>query len=380
MGRLGFRAIDVASVANKGFSNPIVSGPVSPFGQDTHIRSPNATCMALATNQPIAPERNAAMAARQRPGPNGATISLLEENQEQRFHPIYNYAVVTDAVQGLYLVDVNTLADGEPRNNNLRVATLSDGTTAFNPGGALTGARHIILAGHYAYIAAAAGLVVVDLNEPLAPRITATLPLTDARASALQFRYLWVTDAEGLKLFDVTRLDRPGPVPAATIRFADARRIYLARTYAYVAAKAQGLAIVDITNPERPGAPEFFTFGDIMNDVEDVVVASTNASAFAYVADGRNGMKVIQLTSPASQPNFYGFSPRPVPELIAWARTPTRAFSVAKGLDRDRAVDESGNQLAVFGRRGARPFHLDEMQKLYIKDGKVYTVTNGGAQ
>ena len=27
--------------------------------------------------------------------------------------------------------------------------------------------------------------------------------------SALQFRYLWVTDAEGLKLFDVTHLDRP---------------------------------------------------------------------------------------------------------------------------------------------------------------------------
>ena len=48
-----------------------------------------------------------------------------------------------------------------------------------------------------------------------------------------------------------------------------------------------------------------------MNDAEDVVVASTNASLFAYVADGRNGMKVLQLTSPESQPNFYGFSPAP---------------------------------------------------------------------
>jgi len=38
---------------------------------------------------------------------------------------------------------------------------------------------------------------------------------------------------------------------------------------------------------------------------------------------------------------------------------------LSKGLDRDRAVDESGNQLAVFGRRGARPFRLDEMQKLF---------------
>ena len=29
-----------------------------------------------------------------------------------------------------------------------------------------------------------------------------------------------------------------------------------------------------------------------------------------------------------------------------------KALSVAKGLDRDRAVDESGNQIAVFGRVG----------------------------
>jgi putative ribosome biogenesis GTPase RsgA len=39
-----------------------------------------------------------------------------------------------------------------------------------------------------------------------------------------------------------------------------------------------------------------------LNDARDVVVATTNASLFAYVADGRNGLKVLQLTSPESQP------------------------------------------------------------------------------
>ncbi len=107
------------------------------------------------------------------------------------------------------LVDVDTLADGDPRNNSLRRAV------TWNENGVLNGARHITLAGHYAYIAAAAGLVVVDLDDPLHPRHVATLPLTDARASALQFRYLWVTDAEGLKLFDVTRMSAPQPVPSA---------------------------------------------------------------------------------------------------------------------------------------------------------------------
>src|SRR3546814_14288776 len=82
-----------------------------------------------------------------------------------------------------------------------------------------------------AYIAADTGLVVVDLSTPLEPRVTARLPLTDARASAVQFRYLWVTDAEGVKLFDITHMDRPVPVPSGTVRLADARKPYVARPY-----------------------------------------------------------------------------------------------------------------------------------------------------
>ena len=76
----------------------------------------------------------------------------------------------------------------------------------------------------------------------------------------------------------------------------------------------------------------------------------------AYVADGKNGLKVVQLTSPESQPRFYGFSPDPKPELIAWYPTEYPAFALSKGLDRDRGVDETGNQIAVFGRLGSRPF------------------------
>ncbi len=378
-GRGGFRAYDIASIGNKGFSDRILTGPFSPLGHDTRVNSRNATCVALPTNQPIRPDRNRTMAETPRPQPDGRTISLLEENQEQRLHPIYSYAVVTDAEEGLFLVDVDTLANGEPRDNFLRRARLASGAAAWNDNGVLTGARHVTLAGHYAYVAADAGLVVVDLDDPLAPRHAATLPLNDARASALQFRYLWVTDADGLKLFDVTDLAQPVPVPGATVRLENARRLYLARTYAYVAASHQGLAIVDVTNPERPGPPTFVTFDGAMNDVEDVVVGSTNAALFAYVADGRNGVKVLQLTSFATQPNVYGFSPRPVPELIAWARTPSPALALSKGLDRDRGVDETGGQIAVFGRLGSRPFNRPEMERLFLNSRRLpYRVSDAG--
>jgi hypothetical protein len=102
--------------------------------------------------------------------------------------------------------------------------------------------------------------------------------------------------------------------------------------------------------------------------VRDVVVASTNASLFAYVADGAEGLKVLQLTAPDTQPNFYGFSPEPKPKVIAWRKTKSPALALSRPLERDRAVDESGGQVAVFGRRGSRPFQADEMQRLYLDD------------
>lgn len=351
-GKGGFRAYDVASIANKGISERIITAPFSPLGHDTHVKTRNATCMALATNQPIAPQRN--------------TPQMREVNQEQPFLPIYNYAAVTDAEEGLILVDVNTLADGEFRNNFFERMEYADGSDAWNPDGVLNGATHIHLAGEIAYITARRGLVVVDLSDPKSPKLAAVRELTGAKASAIQFRYLWVSDAEGVKLFDVTNLRNPVAVPEATFPLADARRIYVSRTYAYVAAKGDGLVILDVKYPRAPRLHQKVTLGGTLNDAEDVIVASTNASLFAYVADGRNGMKVLQLTSPDSQRNFYGFSPAPVPELIAWTRTPTPAIALSKGLDRDRAVDETGGQIAVFGRLGSRPFTREEMEQLFM--------------
>ena len=91
-----------------------------------------------------------------------------------------------------------------------------------------------------------------------------------------------------------------------------------------------------------------------------------------------NGLKVlIQLMSPVSQPNFYGFSPDPKPELIAWYPTTSPALSLSRGLERDRGVDETGHQISIFGRIGSRPFTLKEMQQLYLgPDGKPFTVTD----
>jgi hypothetical protein len=81
--------------------------------------------------------------------------------------------------------------------------------------------------------------------------------------------------------------------------------------------------------------------------------------------------------SPASQPNFYGFAPEPKPELIAWYPTASPALALSRGLERDRGVDETGHQIAIFGRIGSRPFTLKEMQQLYLgPDGRPFFVTD----
>ncbi|MEE8243714.1 MAG: hypothetical protein V3R27_01855, partial [Pseudomonadales bacterium] len=64
------------------------------------------------------------------------------------------------------------------------------------------------------------------------------------------------------------------------------------------------------------------------------------------------------------------------PALIAHYPTRTPALSLSKGLERDRGVDETGGQVAVFGRKGARPLNVSEMQRLYLRKGRPWTVTN----
>ena len=128
------RVYDVASIANKGFSERIVTAPFSPLGHDTHIASANATCVVLPTNQPINPLRNGGKNQPFAPDQDFAAV-MRGDNEEQVMHPIYRYAYITDAAEGLILTNVDTLQDQEPRNNFLIRAL------TWNEGDILAGAR-----------------------------------------------------------------------------------------------------------------------------------------------------------------------------------------------------------------------------------------------
>ena len=355
----GFEVFDVANIDQKGFSERITTAPVSPLGQRTYVRTKYATSVTL-------------------PGTLGVDPLRVHDpdNQEQPVSPIYAWVFVTDREEGLVMVTVGTLLDGNPDNNFFDREKI----IRFNPDGKLTGAMHSFMAGTNLYVVGQNGLFVVGLrNDALVAPVLAgelTDGLNHPRAVGVQFRYGFVTDDDGFKVVDLTEPTKPRLVPGAVVPLKHAQRFYLARTYAYVADGADGLAFIDISNPEKPRLGQLYNADGKLNDTRAVEVGSISASEFALVADGKNGLRVIQLISPENVPGAAGFSPVPSPKLIATFPTASPALAVSRGLDRDRVVDESGNETVVFGRRGSRPFHLDEMEKFYERDGELYTVEN----
>jgi hypothetical protein len=385
-GEGGLRVYDIAQIDQKGFSERITTAPVSPFGQKFYLKTRYATAVAAPSTLAVDPARWRMTIEGKMVSPDEARQLPPEKllNQEQPIHRLYGYLYVVDKFEGLIVVNAATLLDGDPLNNYLRrqLDPSKYPNGAFNPDGALTGANNITIAGTHAYITTDQELVVVNINDPLSPKVVKRIgapELNEPKAIAIQFRYGFVADLDGMKVLDVSDPEKARLVNGAFVKAYYANDVYVARTYAYVAALNNGIFIIDVKDPEKPIAIQSFTAGGKIDDARQVKIAMTNASLFAYVADGKNGLRVLQLTSPETMPTYAGFSPRPEPQLIATYKTKGEALAVSKALDRDRAVDESGNQIAVFGRRGARPFTFEETQRmLRTNDGRgdYFSVTD----
>jgi hypothetical protein len=365
----GFEVFDVANIDQKGFSERIVTAPVSPLGQRTYVRTKYATSVTLPSTLGIDPLRTRMTNDVIHIGFD----ALYGNNEEQPISFIYAWVFVTDREEGLVMVSVGSLVDGDPLNNFLDKETI----IRFNPGGKLTGAMHSFMAGTNLLVVAQKGLFVLGLSNTdlVTPTMLAELTsgeFKNPRAVGVQFRYAFVTDDDGFKVVDIHDPTHPKLLPQATVPLKHARRFYLARTYAYVANGPEGLAFIDITNPEKPRLERMYNADGALTDTRAVQIGAVNASMFALVADGKNGLRILQMISPENVAEHMGFSPRPNPKLIATFPTKGPAVAVSRGLDRDRVVDETGNQTVVFGRRGSRPFHLEEMEAFYRHYPEIY--------
>src|SRR6185503_14518787 len=226
-GEGGLRVYDVAQIDQKGFSERITTAPVSRFGQKFWVKSKYATAVAAPTTLAVDPARWRMKTDGTMIDPESAARLTGAErkqlvNEEQPIHPLYAYLYVADKYEGLILVNAATLLDGDPLNNYLKRALdpKKYANGAFNPGGVLSEANNIAIAGHYAYLTTARGLVVVDIDDPLNPHITGQIgspELKNARALAIQFRYGFIVDDEGMKVIDLSLPDSPKLVSGALV-------------------------------------------------------------------------------------------------------------------------------------------------------------------
>ena len=148
-GKGGLRVYDVAQIDHKGFSERIVTAPVSPLGQRFYVGTKYAAAVAAPSTLAVDPARwrtvrNEDGTLTQVPPDKAVEMNREAEkagkpspvvNEEEPIHPLYAYLYVADKFEGLVLVNAATLLDGDPRNNFL------DRALTYNPDGALTGAN-----------------------------------------------------------------------------------------------------------------------------------------------------------------------------------------------------------------------------------------------
>src|SRR5205814_10597925 len=220
-GEGGLRVYDVAQIDQKGFSERITTAPVSRFGQKFWVKTKYATAVAAPSTLAVDPARWRMTADGKMVSPDEARKLPREQllNEEQPIHPLYAYLYVVDKFEGLIVVNAATLLDGDPLNNYLK-RQLDESkypNSAFNPDGVLSGANNITIAGTNAYITTDRELIVVSLDDPLNPKIMGRVAFKHPRALAIQFRYGFFVDDDGLKVLDVTNPQQPRVIEGAVV-------------------------------------------------------------------------------------------------------------------------------------------------------------------
>src|SRR5207237_848004 len=136
----GFEVFDVANIDQKGFSERIVSAPVSPLGQRTRVNTKYATSVAVPSTLALDPAR-----------------VRLPENEEQPIDLFYAFVYLSGADEGLKSLEITDRERPSPVPD--RMVRLR------NPG------RHYV-ARTYAYVATGPeGLPIIDVENPERPRL-----------------------------------------------------------------------------------------------------------------------------------------------------------------------------------------------------------------
>jgi hypothetical protein len=161
-------------------------------------------------------------------------------------------------------------------------------TTNQNPGAAYG----VDVAGGYAYLTTSEGFEIMSLANPAQPTLVGTNALalvTWGNRILTAGQHCYVTDGNRLEILDVADPLQPGSVGGYDTG-GYTSDLALADHYAFVAAGAEGLQILDLSNPASPTLLAIGT-RETGGPAEAIQVVGN----YAYLADGNSGLQVIDV-------------------------------------------------------------------------------------
>jgi len=160
-------------------------------------------------------------------------------------------------------------------------------------------ARNVFISGDFAYVAAGAGLQVIDISDFENATIVATCTLGGLTNDVfVSGGYAYVAaGSAGLKIVNIENVvSDPPEVLELTVAGSydtpySAEGIYISGNYAYVADGGSGLHIIDIANPAAPVKLDTY-------NTPGVAIGVSVYGDYAYVADRGAGLQILDVSNP----------------------------------------------------------------------------------
>lgn len=157
------------------------------------------------------------------------------------------------------------------------------------------GANGVAIQGPHAYVGVGPRLVILDIDDPARPGMAGQTEVLAGivRRVAVDGDYAYLADgANGLRIIDISDPTAPsdaGPYDTAAV----AAEVVVVGGLAYVADVVSGLHIIDISDPTNPTEVGNLDFPDI---IEGIAVVGHHAYVTAYRGAD---LRVIDIASPA---------------------------------------------------------------------------------
>ena len=155
----------------------------------------------------------------------------------------------------------------------------------------------VVAQGNYVYLAGYYnGLLIYDISSPSEPILVGQFNDDDGLAQSVHVdgSFVYVADHERFEIIDVSNPSEPFEIYEIAFTYSgSAMDVAVEGPFAYVAAQAAGLLIVNVSDPYNPVQYGRYDDGSLPENI--VVVGS-----YAYINDNESGLKILDVSNPVN--------------------------------------------------------------------------------